>query len=105
MSHLLPEFHRSLPDSVQLDAELVVLGEDGRPDFHRLSSRVLHGRPGIALTLFVFDVLAVEGLSTTMLPYSQRRALLEELELESQQVRLLATLEDRKGRFAPGSPP
>src|SRR4051794_24815218 len=51
MSHLLPEFHRSLPDSVQLDAELVALGEDGRPDFHRLSSRVLHGRPGIALTL------------------------------------------------------
>src|SRR3954469_17648652 len=65
MSHLLPEFHRTLPESVQLDGELVALGEDGRPDFHRLSSRVLHGRPGIALTLFVFDVLAVEGLSTT----------------------------------------
>src|SRR3954467_13814725 len=65
MSHLLPEFGRSLPESVQLDAELVALGEDGRPDFHRLSSRVLHGRPGIALTLFVFAVLAVEGLSTT----------------------------------------
>jgi hypothetical protein len=30
-------------------------------------SRMLHGRAGIALTLFVFDVLAVEGLATTML--------------------------------------
>src|SRR4051812_6192849 len=59
MSHLLPEFRRTLPESVQLDGD------------------------GIALTLFVFDVLAVEGLSTTMQPYSERRALLEELELES----------------------
>ena len=30
MSHLLPEFHRTLPESVQLDGELVALGEDGR---------------------------------------------------------------------------
>src|SRR4051794_7463453 len=100
MSHLLPEFRRSLPESVQLDGELVALGEAGRPDFHRLSSRVLHGRPGIALTLFVFDVLAVEGLSTTMQPYSERRALLEEFELESQQVRLVAAREGGGGLFA-----
>src|SRR3954462_10864424 len=100
MSHLLPEFHRTLPESVQLDGELVALGEDGRPDFHRLSSRVLHGRRGIALTLFVFDVLAVEGLSTTMLPYSERRALLEELELESQHVRLVATFDGGGALFA-----
>src|SRR6266498_4071884 len=95
MSDLLPEFRDSLPEGVQLDGELVALGEDGRPDFHRLSSRVLHGRSGIALTLFVFDVL-----STTMQPYSERRALLEELELETQQVRLVATLEDGEALFA-----
>src|SRR5215217_7319176 len=100
MSHLLSEFHRSLSESIQLDGELVALGEDGRPVFHRLSSRVLHGRPGIALTLFVFDVLAVEGLSMTMQPYSKRRALLEELELERQHVRLVATFEDGEALFA-----
>jgi bifunctional non-homologous end joining protein LigD len=100
MSHLLPEFHRSLPESVHLDGELVALAEDGRPDFHRLSSRMLHGRRAIALTLFVFDVLAVEGLSTTMQPYSERRALLEELELERQHVRLVATFEDGEALFA-----
>ena len=47
----LPEFRRSLPEGVQLDGELVALDETGRPDFHRLSSAMLHGRPGIALTL------------------------------------------------------
>jgi bifunctional non-homologous end joining protein LigD len=78
----------------------VALDESGRPDFHRLSSRMLHGRPGIALTLFVFDVLAVEGLATTMQPYSERRELLEELELESRQVRLVATFEDGEALFA-----
>jgi hypothetical protein len=62
MSHLLPELRRNLPDDVQLDGEIVALGDDGRPDFHRLSSRMLHGRGNIALTYFVFDVLAVEGL-------------------------------------------
>jgi bifunctional non-homologous end joining protein LigD len=100
MTHLLTQVGRCLPAGVQLDGELVALDETGRPDFHRLSSRMLHGRPGIALTLFVFDVLAVEGLPTTMLPYSERRELLEELELENERVRLVATFEDGEALFA-----
>ena len=100
MTHLLPEFRPALPAGVQLDGELVAIDESGRPDFHRLSSRMLHGRGGIAVTLFVFDVLAVEGLPTTMLPYSERRTLLEELDLECQRVQLVATFEDGKALFA-----
>jgi bifunctional non-homologous end joining protein LigD len=100
MAHLLPEFRRSLPENIQLDGELVALDETGRPDFHRLSARMLHGRAGIAVTLFVFDVPAVEGLATTMQPYSERRELLEALELESRQVRLVATFEDGEALFA-----
>ena len=100
MTHLLPEFRRCLPPGVQLDGELVALSESGRPDFHRLSSRMLHGRPGIAATLFVFDVLAVEGIATTMQPYSERRSVLEQLELESKRVRLVATFEDGEALFA-----
>ena len=72
MTPLLPELAAALPADVQLDGELVALDETGRPDFHRLSSRMLHGRPGLAVTYFVFDVLAVEGLATTMQPYSER---------------------------------
>ncbi len=100
MTHLLPEFRRSLPEGLQLDGELAALAADGRPDFQRLSSRMLHGRAGIALTLFVFDVLGVEGLATTMLPYSERRAILEELDVENQRVRLVATFEDDEALFA-----
>lgn len=99
MTHLLPELRGVLPAGVQLDGELVALDDTGRPDFHRLSSRMLHGRGSVAVTFFVFDVLAVEGFSTTMQPYSERRALLEELQLESRQVRLVATFEDGDAQF------
>jgi bifunctional non-homologous end joining protein LigD len=100
MTPLLPEIADALPDGLQLDGELVALDPIGRPDFHRLSSRILHGRPGIGVTFFVFDVLAIEGLPTTTQPYSERRALLEELDLESQRVRLVATFEDGEALFA-----
>src|SRR5437868_6700229 len=60
MTELLPELAEGLPVDVQLDGELVALGAGGLPDFHRVASRLLHGRTGIALTCFVFDVLAVE---------------------------------------------
>jgi len=94
MTPLLPELRADLPVGVQLDGELVAVDEAGRPDFHLLSSRMLHGRRGVVVTFFVFDVLAVEGLATTMQPYAERRALLEQLELETERVRLVATFED-----------
>jgi hypothetical protein len=47
-------------------------------------------------------VLAVEGFSTTMQPYSERRALLEQLELETEWVRLVATFEDAGGAVRGG---
>jgi len=43
---------------------------------------MLHGRGGIAVTLFLFDVLAVEGLPVTSQPYSERRALLEQFDVK-----------------------
>src|SRR4051812_50167315 len=73
MAPLIPELERALPPDIQLDGELVALDADGRPDFHRLSARMLHGRHGITVTLFVFDVLAVEGLPVTATTYSERR--------------------------------
>jgi bifunctional non-homologous end joining protein LigD len=98
MTPSLPEFE-TLPDGLQLDGELVVLDEAGRPDFHRLSSRMLHKRVGITVTLFVFDLLAVEGLPTTMQPYEARRGLLEQLDLETERVRVVANFEDGEALF------
>jgi len=50
----------------------------------------------------VFDVLAVEGLPVTAQPYSERRALLEALDVEGPRVRPVATFEDGEALFAAG---
>jgi len=80
MTALLPELAK-LPEGLVLDGELVAPGEDGRPSFPRLSTRILHGRPEFHVTFIVFDVLRVEGMSTMENTYRERRRLLEELDL------------------------
>lgn len=73
---------------VLLDAELVVLDGDGRPDPDRLRSRAATGKPGRALLrtapvqLLVQDLLHLEGRPLLDRPYDKRRAALEELELQ-----------------------
>jgi bifunctional non-homologous end joining protein LigD len=81
MSERLPELS-GLPEGLVLDGELVAFGDDGRPSFPLLSLRVLHGRALIPVTLLLFDVLRVEGADAMCLPYAERRALLEALDLD-----------------------
>lgn len=74
-------------DTCVLDTELVALDDDGRPDFSRLQQRMNLTRPRdveralqrVAVTAMVFDVLEVNGRSTTSLPYSDRCELLDEI--------------------------
>ena len=70
---------------VMLDAELVCLGDHGKPDFERLRGRLglrRRRRWPPPATLMVFDLLHLDGRSTRALPYSKRRSLLEELRLD-----------------------
>ena len=68
-----------------LDGEVVALDESGRPSFGLLQRRMHTQRAGAALVrevparFFVFDVLSADGADVTGLPYTQRRALLDEL--------------------------
>src|SRR5438874_4407 len=80
MADRLPEL-ATLPTGLVLDGELVSFGLDGRPSFPLLGLRVLHGRDAIPVTLMIFDVLRVEGVDAMCLSYSDRRALLETLDL------------------------
>jgi hypothetical protein len=69
MSALLPEL-ATMPDGLQLDGD-VALSHDGHPDFHSLSNGMLHGEQGVAITYFIFDVVACQGGTTTHLPYKE----------------------------------
>jgi bifunctional non-homologous end joining protein LigD len=74
---------------VLLDGEIVSFDPSGRPNFGRLQKRMHVGRSAEASRLataepvvyLIFDVLHLDGRSTMALPYSQRRSILEGLDL------------------------
>lgn len=98
MTHGLPELEQ-LPRGLILDGELISLGDDGLPSFPRLSERVLHGHKGIAVSYVIFDVLACDGHSVMDNSYAERRALLEDLELEGLGFCTAETFEDGAALF------
>ena len=73
-----------------LDGEIVAFDDEGRPSFERLQGRMhLKGDAAIRrvaahrpVVYVIFDVLYLDGHSLMGLPYSERRARLEALELE-----------------------
>ena len=75
-----------------LDGELVAFDEDGRPSFQRLQRRmhvaseseVRRRRAQTPVTYVVFDLLYLDGRPLFELPYEQRRAELEALELDGE---------------------
>jgi bifunctional non-homologous end joining protein LigD len=73
-----------------LDGEIVAFDDQGRPSFERLQSRMhLTGETAVKrrskdlpVTYVAFDLLWLDGHSTTGLPYRDRRRLLADLELD-----------------------
>ncbi|HEX6301072.1 MAG TPA: DNA ligase [Acidimicrobiia bacterium] len=74
-----------IPDGVVVDAEIVAFDDVGRPSFSLLQRRTGFGGSGtgakVGVNLVVFDVL-FHGAGVVDLPYEERRALLDGLELE-----------------------
>jgi bifunctional non-homologous end joining protein LigD len=77
-----------------LSGELVALDADGKPDFPRICECVLNRHDTIALTFMVFDVLSVERRSVMSLAYSERRRILEEMNLDGAHWRTPMTFDD-----------
>ena len=86
-----PELARAvsaLPyDGLVMDGELVILDDAGRPSFQRLQNRARVSRPldirhmavESPATVYVFDLLALEGFDLRLLPLIKRKALLQKL--------------------------
>ncbi|GAA1322285.1 non-homologous end-joining DNA ligase [Pseudonocardia xinjiangensis] len=77
-----------------LDGEVVALDAGGRPDFGLLQHRMHVRAPApelmdrIPVSYVVFDVLHLDGVPLVGEPYDRRRAVLEELGLAGQRVRV-----------------
>jgi bifunctional non-homologous end joining protein LigD len=87
----LRELARALgAERLILDGEVVALDEQGRPSFERLQTRmhlasdsaVRRRMRDIPATYVIFDLLYLDGHSTTGLSYEERRQALDRLELE-----------------------
>jgi bifunctional non-homologous end joining protein LigD len=79
MTTVLSEL-RGLPSGLVLDGELVAW-KGKVPYFPHICRRVLNRDMSIPLTFIVFDLLRVDGTDVTERPYSERRELLESLDL------------------------
>jgi bifunctional non-homologous end joining protein LigD len=77
-------------DDTVLDGEVVALDEGGAPSFGRIQQRIGLVRPRdvqaarrtVPVRYVVFDLLRLSGSDVTALPYTQRRELLEDLDLD-----------------------
>jgi bifunctional non-homologous end joining protein LigD len=78
---------KALPYDAVIDGEVVVLDEEGRPDFHRLQRRgrlqkrleIERATVNLPATYFVFDLIGFEDFDLRGLPLARRKELLREL--------------------------
>jgi bifunctional non-homologous end joining protein LigD len=103
ISSQYPEVTRALREAMGsreaiLDGEVVAFDEDGRPDFQRLQRRMHLGSESAVrrrmadtpVLYMVFDVLYAEGHTLMDLPYTDRRRVLEALELRDPNIQVPA---------------
>jgi bifunctional non-homologous end joining protein LigD len=98
MTPLVPEL-AGLPVPVTVDAELVAFDDTGAPDFPQVCARMLMRQRAIPIKLMIFDLLSIEGRSTMSLPYKQRRAELEALNLDGPHWTTPETFDDGEALF------
>lgn len=92
----LAELADAIEENAVLDAEIVVLGRGGRPDFSKLQTRMNLTKPGevaaareaAPVQLFLFDLLDDNGTSLVREPWTIRRERLEQLVTETASVTL-----------------
>ena len=98
MAERVPEL-RNLPSGLVLDGELVAFNQAGAPHWPLVCERILQNNASIAVSFVVFDVLRVNGHGLAASPWSARRAVLEELGVETRWSRLTDVFDDGQVLF------
>ncbi len=74
---LLEKELSSISSDVVLDGEIVMLNEEGKPDFQKLIN--YKQNPHLQIRYYIFDLLLFEGRSLLQTPLIKRKYLLEEI--------------------------
>lgn len=72
---------KKIPHDVVLDGEIVVLGEDGHPNFHHLQN--YEENKDKPILYYIFDLLYLDGTSLMALPLTERKKTLQKIIPES----------------------
>ena len=97
MTTVLPELP-SVPTGLVLDGELVAW-KGSEPYFPLICRRVLNRDMFLPMTYIVFDLLGLDGTDVSERAYSERRELLESLDLNSSWWRTCDTFSDGDALF------
>ncbi len=81
-----------------LDGEIVLLDEQGKPDFQRLQSYAKNGESG-SLVYYVFDILSCKKKDLTQLPLLERKKILKRILKKNPVVRYTTHIETNGNDF------
>ena len=93
---LIAEALQSLGHDLMIDGEVIVLNEEGKPDFDSLQ---LYNGKRTPIRYCVFDLLYLDGNDLTQLPLYQRKELLESLTRENEIFLFSASFDDGKALY------
>jgi DNA ligase 1 len=68
-----------LPDGIVLDGEIIVPGQNGKPDFESMMERFQSTKSQHPIQYCVFDIVYYEGQKVTHLPLLERKELLNKV--------------------------
>ncbi|MEX1239926.1 MAG: non-homologous end-joining DNA ligase [Cyclobacteriaceae bacterium] len=83
---------KAIKKNAIIDGEIVVFGENAKPNFQKLQN--YQSKDKYAIQYFVFDIIELEGKALTNLPLIERKEILRELLPESKVVKYCDHVED-----------
>jgi DNA ligase-1 len=94
ITHKFPELLRCpVPEGTILDGELVVLDDQGKPDFEAMSARFLSKKNKKPVVFCAFDILRYKGIDVTGLSLLKRKELLAQAFSENENYKKIEMFE------------
>ncbi|NEW07657.1 DNA ligase [Paenibacillus sp. SYP-B3998] len=100
ITNKFPELHKCpLPEGTIVDGELMIIDQQGKPDYEAMSTRFLSNKNKTPVTFYAFDILRYKGIDVTGLPLLKRRELLEQALVESEQYKKIQLFEGKAKEY------
>lgn len=73
-----------IPQGTIIDAEMIVIGQDGKPDFYAMMERFMSKKSKYKASVCSFDIIKYKGKDVTGIPLLERKLILEESFVENE---------------------